>query len=197
MNRKVQREKKDVTLIVHTLHWQDVALSQNGGAAFGVGAGGTGLGSLLGTRFIDIFPANMTCACAVHAHVHVHVLCLRKLARSVFSSAFSRFLSHKAYRLLQETPRWIRRLVATIPVRMVPACLPVRLDVRFLQALVGPRTRSFLATVLLLALGFTVFYLADAQELSIIDALCLLTTSRTPTPHPRLIANSLAHAGLG
>ena len=59
---------------------------------------------------------------------------------------------------------------------------------RFLQALVGPRMRSFLATVLLLALGFTVYYLAE--DLSVIDALCRLTTGRTSTPYPRLIAGS-------
>ena len=46
---------------------------------------------------------------------------------------------------------------------------------------------SMLATVLLMLLGFLVFYLADPQELSAIDALCLLTTSRTP--NPRLTAD--------
>ena len=112
--------------------------------------------------------------------------CVCGSSRGVSSQVRSLVLSLKAYRLLQETPRWIRRLVATIPVRMVPACLPVRLDVRFLQALVGPRTRSFLATVLLLALGFTVFYLADAQELSIIDALCkICSPPAEPQPHTR------------
>lgn len=57
---------------------------------------------------------------------------------------------------------------------MVPSCLPVRFDVRFLKALVGPgRMRSFLATALLLAVGTATFFLADPQDLSFIDALYL------------------------
>ena len=74
-------------------------------------------------------------------------------------------------------------LQAKLEISMLLACLPVRMDFRFLQALLGPRMRSFLATVLLLALGFTVYYLAE--ELSVIDALCRLTTSRTSTPCAR------------
>lgn len=60
---------------------------------------------------------------------------------------------------------------------MVPSCLPVRFDVRFLKALVDPgRMRSFLATALLLAVGTATFFLADPQDLSFIDALCRLTS---------------------
>ena len=70
---------------------------------------------------------------------------------------------------------------------MVPSCLPVRFDKRFLKALVGPRMRSFLATAILLALGTVTFILADPQDLSFIDALCRLTSdsNRKPT-FPRL-----------
>ena len=70
---------------------------------------------------------------------------------------------------------------------MVPSCLPVRIDKRFLKALVGPRMRSFLATAFLLALGTVTFLLADPQDLSFIDSLCRLTSdsNRKPT-FPRL-----------
>ena len=58
---------------------------------------------------------------------------------------------------------------------------------RMFTAALSSKLGSMLATVLLMLLGFLVFYLADPQELSAIDALCLLTTSRTP--NPRLTAD--------
>ena len=70
---------------------------------------------------------------------------------------------------------------------MVLSCLPVRFDVRSLEALVGPRKFSFLVFASVLALGTVTFILFDPQDLSFIDALCRLTSdsNRKPT-FPRL-----------